>query len=83
MEPTSKKRDCLFNLWYVIVVVAYMVLGAFDDVRKYFIWLKPLPVLLLILQVHSFRSFDKVVKFIEFGLLFGMIGDIFLEITGS
>ncbi len=59
------------------------MLGGYDDVRKYFIWLKPLPVLLLALQLHSFKSANRSVLFIELGLGFGIIGDIFLELTGS
>jgi uncharacterized membrane protein YhhN len=59
------------------------VLGGYDDVRKYFIWLKPLPVLLLALQLNAFKSVNRSVLFIELGLGFGMIGDIFLELTGS
>lgn len=77
------KQDCSFNVWYVITVVAFMILSNIDEVNKYFIWIKPLPVLLLILKLHSVRSANKSVFFIEIGLSFGMIGDILLEISGS
>lgn len=60
------------------MAIAYIVLGDYDDVRKYFIWLKPLPVLLLTLQLHAFKDVNRSVLFIELGLAFGMIGDIFL-----
>lgn len=65
------------------MAIAYIVLGGYDDVRKYFIWLKPLPVLLLVLQLHAFKNVNKTVLLIELGLVFGMIGDIFLELQGS
>jgi uncharacterized membrane protein YhhN len=82
MQASTPKRDCLFNVWYFIIAIAYIVLGGYDDVRKYMIWLKPLPVLLLVLQLHAFKSVNRSVLFVELGLGFGMVGDIFLEING-
>lgn len=79
-NPT--KQDCSFNVWYVITVVAYMVLTNIDQLAKYFIWLKPLPVLLMVLKIHSVREANRSVRLIEAGLFFGMIGDILLEISG-
>lgn len=76
------KQDCSFNVWYVITVIAYIILSNIDEVSKYFIWIKPLPVLLMILKLHSVREANKSVRFIETGLFFGMIGDILLEISG-
>lgn len=64
MQQPTPKRDYLFNIWYFVVVIAYIVIGAFPDVRKYFIWLKPLPVLLLILQIHKVRQTHRSVLFI-------------------
>ena len=82
-SPGQNQRDYSFTVWYFIVTIAYIVLGAFEDISKYFIWLKPIPVLLLILKLHTVRHTHQVVRLFEYGLFFGMVGDIFLEISGS
>jgi len=79
----SAKRDHSFTLWYFLTVIGFMVLDLFPDVKKYFIWLKPIPVLLLVLQLHSLRRNHHVIFIIEAALFFAMVGDVLLEISGS
>jgi len=79
----AKKEDYSFTIWYFITVAAYLVLSEFSF-GKYFIWLKPLPVLFMLMHVHSVTEKHRSdLKFIQAGLLFGAIGDILLEIKGD
>lgn len=78
-----QKKDHSFTAWYFLVVITYVVLEGFTDVRKYFIWLKPIPVLLLIMIMHTVKGLHTATDLIRYGFLFGMIGDISLEISGS
>jgi uncharacterized membrane protein YhhN len=83
MNSLSEKRDHSFTLWYFIAVIAYLLLDVAPDVKKYFIWLKPIPVLLLVMTLQTTGSSCKPVMLVKYGLFFGMIGDILLEISGS
>lgn len=76
-----RKINCIRDLLYLALALTYIIGTAFGVAFTKYV--KCLPLLLLLTQMHAYRRMHILVAMSEIAITFGAIGDVLLEIDGT